>query len=253
MSRILIIEDEAIAASKLERLILELDPETEVLEKLTSVASAVRWLSSQKAELIFLDINLSDDLSFKIFQEVEIDTPIIFTTAYDQYAIQAFDLNSVAYLLKPIDRDELRKALEKFKKHFQSQGYMNQVQSVLNSLEEVRKGNRSTRIVVSYGGKMRGIDQRDIAAFYSSEKITWLYTRGGTKYVLDKSLDQMQQELSSDDFFRINRKFLVQLDAIAEIIPFSSRRLKVEMAIDLPESILVPTEKITRFKEWFKS
>ena len=254
MSRILIIEDEALAAAKLERLILELDAEAIILDKLSSVKSAVRWLTQHKADLIFLDINLSDDLSFKIFQEVEVDTPIIFTTAYDQYAIQAFELNSVAYLLKPIDRTELEKALFKYQKRFRQDNYLSQVQSVLTYLEEEkRKGARPGRVVVSYGGKMRAIDQRDIAVFYSSDKVTWLYTRAGTKYVLDKSLDQMEQDLISDDFFRVNRKFLVHLDAIREVVPFSARRLKVELMIELPESILVPTEKITQFKGWFKA
>lgn len=254
MSRILIIEDEAIAAAKLERLVLELDPEAEILAKLSSVASAVRWLSNHTADLIFLDINLSDDLSFKIFKEVEVDTPIIFTTAYDQYAIQAFDLNSVAYLLKPIDQGELLKAMQKFKKHFKEEKYLNQVQSVLSYLEKERtKGQRLGRVVVSYGGKMRGIDLRDISVFFSKDKVTWLYTKAGTKYVLDKSLDQMEEELPKSDFFRVNRKFLVNLEAITEVIPFSARKLKLEILADLPESVLVPTEKITRFKDWFRA
>ena len=253
MLRIVIIEDEALAASKLERLVLSIEPEAEIVEKISSVKSAVSWLSRNSADLIFLDINLSDDLSFKIFQEVEIDIPVIFTTAYDEYAIKAFELNAVSYLLKPIDEGELRKALGKFKKHFVKEEYSIKVESLLNFLQREKEvHSASGRVIVSYGGKMRGIDHRDIAVIYSSDKVTWLYTKSQTKYVLEKSLDAMEKELPDSKFFRVNRKFMVHDDVIQEIIPFSSRKLKVEVSIDPPEMIVVPTEKITRFKEWFR-
>ncbi len=254
MLNILIIEDEALAAAKLERMLLELIPEIRILDKLSSVSAAKRWLLRNTADLIFLDINLSDDLSFKIFEEVEVDIPIIFTTAYDDYAIKAFELNSVAYLLKPVDESELSKALSKFRKHYEKESYNNKVEALLSYLESNTSPPQETgRVIVSYGGKMRGIDYRDIAALYSSDKVSWLYTRSQSKYVLDRSLDQMEQELMPSSFFRVNRKFIVRLDAIVEIIPFSARKLKVEMSVELPESVLVPTEKITRFKEWFRS
>ena len=248
--RILIIEDEALAAAKLERLVLSLAPNAQVVEKLSSVRSAVTWLSRHTADLIFLDINLSDDLSFKIFQEIEVEIPVIFTTAYDEYAIKAFELNAVSYLLKPIDESELAKALEKFRRHFMKEDYGEKVTSLLDFLQREKEDKiQSGRVIVSYGGKMRGIDYRDIAAIYSSDKVTWLYTKSQSKYVLDKSLDHMEKELPGSKFFRVNRKFLVQADAIQEIVPFSSRTLKVEVSVSL---ITVPTEKITRFKDWFR-
>lgn len=253
MDRVLIIEDEALAANKLERMLQALDRSYAVVEKLTSVRSAVSWLAHNTADLIFLDINLSDDLSFKIFEEVDVATPVIFTTAYDEYAIKAFELNAVSYLLKPIDESELARALEKFRKHFTQEAYGQQVASLLDLLREERaQPTAAGRVIVTYGGKMRGIDHRDIAVIYSSNKVTWLYTRSKAKYVLDKSLDQLEKELPGSNFFRVNRKFLVHDGCIEEIIPFSSRKLKVEVDVELPESILVPTEKITRFKDWYR-
>lgn len=254
MLKVVIIEDEELAAQKLTLLLHQIDPQIHVLDVVDSVANAVTWLGTHKADIIFLDINLSDDHSFKIFDEVQIDTPIIFTTAYDEFAIKAFDFNSISYLLKPIDIEELRKGLNKFRKMQQRDPaeFHGDMTSMMHYIQSQQKRTAvQTRIVVNYGSKLRSIDLTDVALFYSKDKATSLRTNGGAKYLVDKSLDQLEEMVSPASFFRVNRNFLVNLHSIDEVIPFSSRKLKLSMKVSLDDMILVPTEKITRFKQWF--
>ncbi|MEM6830453.1 MAG: LytTR family DNA-binding domain-containing protein [Bacteroidota bacterium] len=245
---VVIIEDEELASDKLVMLLSQIDREIEVKKVLKSVEESVRWLSVNDADLLFLDINLSDDLSFHIFNEVQVDIPVIFTTAYDEYAIKAFEQNSIAYLLKPIDKDELRKSLDKYRRLHQSKGAG--FGQLLAQIQGLKSKEPKSRITVNYGGKMRSIAVKDIAVFYIQERTLYLKTFSSTKYVVDDTLDNLSNELSKN-FFRVNRKFLINIDAIEEVIPFSSRKLKVGMNIDVPELVLVPTEKITAFKNWF--
>ncbi len=245
---ILIIEDEELASEKLKMLLQEIDPAHRVLATLDSVADSVRWLSMNQADLILLDIHLSDDLSFKIFEQIQVDTPIIFTTAYDEFAIKAFEQNSIAYLLKPVGIGELRRGLEKYQKLAGNSPIKTQeFQELLSHFQrDVIK-----RVIVSFGGKMRAIDTKDIALFYSAEKVTYLLTFSGTRYVVDDSLDQTESSLNPREFFRVNRRYLVQFSAIQEVLQYSSRKLKLELAVDHQEVVTVPTEKITKFKRWF--
>ena len=249
---IVIVEDEKLAADKLIMLLKSIDSTINTKAVLTSVEESIVWFSSNQCDLVFLDINLSDDLSFNIFKEVKIDTPIIFTTAYDQFAIQAFEQNSLAYLLKPIDKDELEKSLQKF--HLLNRRaadlWAQKLANLYSGFAPSEKKARD-RFSVSYGGKMRSIATKDVALFYVKERIVYLVTHAGSKYVMDKTMESIEEELG-EDFFRVNRQYLVCIEAINEVIPFSSRKLKINTKVATDESILVPSDKISSFKKWFQ-
>ena len=248
---VVIIEDEKLASNKLIMLLKSIDAGIQTKKVLTSVQESIKWLSSNQCDLIFLDINLSDDLSFNIFNEVKIDTPIIFTTAYDEYAIRAFEQNSLAYLLKPIDKEELEKSLQKFHSlNRRAESLWNQKLEGLISDFSTQNGKTKDRFSVSYGGKMRSIATKDVALFYVKDRIVYLVTHSGTRYVMDKTLEKIEEELNQE-FYRVNRQYLIHIDAIDEVIPFSSRKLKINTKVATDESILVPTDKITSFKQWF--
>jgi len=248
---VVIVEDEKLASDKLIMLLKSIESGIAVTAVLTSVEESVTWFSSNRCDLIFMDINLSDNLSFNIFNEVKIDTPIIFTTAYDEFAIRAFEQNSLAYLLKPIDKEELRKSLEKY------HSLNRRAETIWNEkLESIFSGMATTdatrdRFTVTYGGKMRAIASKDVALFFVRDRIVYLVTNAGTKYVMDKTMDKIEEEVGSN-FFRVNRQYLIHIHTIEEVIPFSSRKLKIKTKVSLEDSILVPSDKITRFKQWFE-
>lgn len=248
---VVIVEDEKLASDKLMMLLKSIDVSIQTKAVLTSVEESIKWFSTNQCDLVFLDINLSDDLSFNIFKEVNIDTPIIFTTAYDEYAIRAFEQNSLAYLLKPISKEELMKSLDKFHslnrraESLWSRKLENFVSGFTTSSENIRD-----RFSVNYGGKMRSIAAKDVAMFYVKDRIVYLITYSGTKYVMDKTMEKIEEEVDRT-FFRVNRQFLVHIDNIEEVIPYSSRKLKINTKVAAEESVLVPQDKITKFKQWF--
>jgi len=251
MMEVVIVEDEKLASDKLMMLLKSIDVSIQTKAVLTSVEESIKWFSTNQCDLVFLDINLSDDLSFNIFKEVNIDTPIIFTTAYDEYAIRAFEQNSLAYLLKPISKEELMKSLDKFHslnrraESLWSRKLENFVSGFTTSSENIRD-----RFSVNYGGKMRSIAAKDVAMFYVKDRIVYLITYSGTKYVMDKTMEKIEEEVDRT-FFRVNRQFLVHIDNIEEVIPYSSRKLKINTKVAAEESVLVPQDKITKFKQWF--
>ena len=245
----IIIEDEKLAAERLEELIHEIDPSIEISEKLTSVEKSIKYLKQNKPDLIFLDIQLEDGLSFSIFDKVEIDIPIIFTTAYDQYAIKAFKLNSIDYLLKPIKRDELQESLNKYK---------NIKTSFLMDFEEIIKGIRNKeisykkRFLIQYGQKIKKVETEEIAYFYAMEKNVFLTTLSGNTYPIDYTLDKLEEIINPEEFFRINRKMIVSFDAIKNMIPYSRSRIKIDVSPSEPKDVeaLVSVERSSSFKEW---
>ena len=251
-----IVEDEKLASNKLIMLLESIDENISVKSVLTSVSESKKWFATNDCDLIFMDINLSDDLSFNIFKEVEIKVPIIFTTAYDEYAIKAFEQNSIAYLLKPIDLEELKKSLNKFYELNKRADEM--VYRKLSSLVGVSQGDFSSpkgrpreRFTVNYGGKIRSIATKDISFFFVKGGVVYLVTHAGSKYIMDQTLEKIEKEINSE-FFRVNRQFLIHIDSIDEVIPYSARKLKIKTHIETEDSILVPTEKITKFKNWFE-
>ena len=245
----IIIEDEKLAAERLEELIGDIDPSIEISAKLTSVEQSVKYLKQNKPDLIFLDIQLEDGLSFSIFDKVEIDVPIIFTTAYDQYAIKAFKLNSIDYLLKPIKKDELRVALNKYKNIKSS--YLMDFEEIIRSIQN-KEISYKKRFLIQYGQKIKKVEANEIAFFYAMEKYVFLTTLTGNTYPIDYTLDKLQEVIDMEKFFRINGKMIVSFDAIKNMIPFSRSRIKIELNPPEPKEVeaLVSVERSSDFKEW---
>jgi DNA-binding LytR/AlgR family response regulator len=243
-----IVEDEKPAARRLARLIN--DNHLSCLSQLHDVQSAIHWFQQNPApDLIFLDIQLSDGLSFEIFEEVDIPCPVIFTTAYDEYALRAFKLNSIDYLLKPIDKEELSFAIQKFKEQKNNQAVdLNQLQKFLHS--HVNQVDYKERFSVVVGRNIKSITTDEISLFYSSNKATYVLTREGRSYLLDYSLDQLESALNPSNFFRISRKFIVKHTAIKQIISYSNSRLKVELHTAIDELLIVSRERVKEFKAW---
>lgn len=241
--KIVIIEDEKPAARLLKRKVENLN--CEVIAVLSSVTESIEWfLSNEHPDLVLVDIQLSDGLSFEIFEQVEIKSSVIFTTAYDEYALKAFKLNSIDYLLKPIDENELKAAIEKF--------LLLQNKTVFNqqNLNNIYPSNFKKRFVVKTGNIIKIINVNDIECFYSAFKSSFLTTNESRSFALDDSLENIEKEVSTNDFFRVNRQFLINLKAIKEISIYSNSRLKISLNNYKEEEIIVSREKVQAFKEW---
>ncbi|GHA42162.1 DNA-binding response regulator [Salinimicrobium marinum] len=249
MIEVLIIEDEKPSARRLQRMLGKLD--MKVVSTLHSVEEAISWfLKNEHPDLIFLDIQLSDGLSFEIFENVEVKSSIIFTTAYDEYALKAFKLNSVDYLLKPIDDEELEAALNKFRENWKAgnEGFdVNNLKSLLNLSSEYKK-----RFTIQVGQYLKLINVEDISCFYSENKGTYLLSVNGRCYLMDSSLDKLEPELDPKMFYRVNRKFIVRLSDISEIITYSNQRLEVKLKHYKEQQIIVSRERVKSFKEWLE-
>lgn len=249
--KVIIVEDEKPAANHLKWLLGNIDPSIEVIEQIDTVRNAVSKLPGSNADLIFLDIQLADDLSFQIFEQIELSTPIIFTTAYDQYAIKAFKLNSIDYLLKPIDAQKLAAALEKyrsFKHAFQSDNEL--YREMLNTLQH--KNEPKKRFMVEAGKKIKTIKTEDVAFFFSEDKNTFLTTFENRTYPLDQSLEKVELSVDSSVFFRINRKFIVQIDAIEQIYYLSNSKINLELNPAPEGDTIVSIRRLKAFKEWLE-
>jgi DNA-binding LytR/AlgR family response regulator len=223
---VLIIEDEAFAAEKLEQMLLEINPAIRVLAKPGSINESVKWLMNHTCELIFLDIQLSDGISFSIFELVTVNTPIIFTTAYDQYAIKAFQLNSISYLLKPIRKKDLEDSLQKYKSLKSAFGI--DFEMLLANVQR-REPAYKKRFLIQTGAKIRKIELNEIAYFYVLEKAVFLKTFQGNVYPVDYTLDKLESLINPEKFFRINRKYIVNMDAISNMVAYSRSRVKLEL------------------------
>lgn len=252
--KVLIIEDEALAADRLLKLVTDAEPNAEILGKLESVRSVVHWFNTNtKPDLIFMDVQLADGLCFEIFDQVKVDTPIIFTTAYNEYALKAFKVNSVDYLLKPIDKDELLSAMAKFKKHIAVGSSASQIDTlILNKVKSMLQNPYKTRFVVRIGEHIKAVNVDDISFIYSSEKSTLIRTASGRDFALDGSIDQIANEMDPAKFFRVSRKYLVAIDHVSDIIAYSGSRLKLIMKGIEDDEIIVSREKVAEFKRWLE-
>lgn len=248
MIQALIIEDEKPSARRLQRMLEKED--LEVLGQLHSVEEAIDWFQKNShPELIFLDIQLSDGLSFEIFEKLEIKSAIIFTTAYDEYALKAFKLNSVDYLMKPIDEEELQAALEKYKRNRSPRREafdISQIRAFLNGTSTEYK----KRFTIQVGQHLKLINAEEIGCFFSENKGTYLHSDNGRSYLMDTSLDKLEPELDPKEFFRVNRQFIVRLGNIADIVTYSSQRLEVRLQAYKEQQIIVSRERVKAFKEW---
>jgi DNA-binding LytR/AlgR family response regulator len=245
----IIIEDEKLAAERLEELINEADPSIEINAKIASVENAVKYLKQNKPDLIFLDIQLEDGLSFSIFDKVEVDIPIIFTTAYDQYAVKAFKLNSIDYLLKPVKKAELIESLNKYKNIKTS--FLMDFEEIIKSIQN-KEINYKKRFLIQYGQKIKKVEIDDAAYFYAMEKNVFLTTFQNNIYPIDYTLDSLQEIIDPLKFFRINRKMIISFSSIKNMIPYSRSRIKIDLTPPEPKEIeaLVSVERSSAFKKW---
>jgi DNA-binding LytR/AlgR family response regulator len=245
--RILIIEDEVRAANHLERLLKKIAPEMVVVARLESVRDSVEFLGLVRdLDLIFSDIQLADGLSFDIYSRVKVTCPIIFTTAWDQYAIQAFNTNGIDYLLKPVEEDRLIRAIEKARQF----SPMPMLEKILAMAGNMPAKTYKSRFLIKVGEKIKSIPIEEIVAFYSLEKATYLHTTGKRSYCVDFALDHLENIVDPDLFFRINRKYLVSIAACNNITAWSNSRLKLMIeGIEDPD-IIVARERVQEFREW---
>lgn len=247
---IIIIEDEKPAARLLQRKVEKLG--YQITEMLHSVEEAINWFQNNThPDLIFLDIQLSDGLSFEIFEAIDIKSAVIFTTAYDEYALRAFKLNSIDYLLKPIDEDELETAITKFNNQFQQKSVANlDFEMIKRMLVNPAEKEYKKRFTVKIGQQLKLIDIQEVECFFSQDKGTYLHTIDNRDYLLEGTLEQLETDLNPNDFYRVSRKFIIPMRAIKEIQMHSNSRLKLVLPTYKDDEVIVAREKVSDFKEW---
>lgn len=245
--KVVILEDEKRAANYLERLIQKVAPEMMVVAKFESVRDSVPFLTTHSdIELIFSDVQLADGLSFEIFGQVQVKCPIIFTTAYDHYAIEAFKTNGIDYLLKPVEEERLRQAIEKVKQFSPSLA----LEKLLSFTNVGAAKTYKSRFMVKVGDKIKSIPIEEILAFYSLEKATYLHTTSHRDYCIDYSVDQLESLLDPGACFRISRKYIVSIHACDNILAWTNSRLRLKIEGIADDDIIVARERVQEFKEW---
>ncbi len=253
--KVLIVEDEVPAAEKLERYLNRYDPQIEVMEKMESVENTVSWLKEHQDELdlIFLDIQLTDGLSFKIFDQVEVTKPVIFTTAFDQYAIDAFKVNSIDYLLKPITFDDLSKSLQKLDSMKENLGSDEEtLPSLTNMLKQLKvQKSYKNRFMVKLGEHIRSLTTDHIAMFYAEGRNVFIFTINQGKFIIDYKMEELDEILDPSRFFRVNRTYIVNIEAIKDVLIYSNSRLRVKITPETDKEIIVSRERVSSFKAWF--
>ncbi len=252
MYKILIIEDEKPAAEWLQQLVSKLDDSISIRGVIDSVRGAMEWFRQNSApDLVFMDIQLADGLSFEIFEQVKVPCPVIFTTAYEEYAVKAFKVNSVDYLLKPIAFDELETAFQKFLNQAKKEETVQPVTlDLLNKVREMLRKQYKTRFIIKVGEHLKSIPVEDIQFFYSLDKATFLCTSDFKTYIVDYSLDRISEMVDEHRFFRINRKYILSNLSIADIVSYSNSRLKIKLKKPDEENIIVSRDKVPAFKDW---
>lgn len=246
--RVLIVEDETAASENLMAMLQEQDSSIEILGVLESVQQVVRWLSTHpEPELIFMDIHLSDGSAFSLFDQMEVHSPVIFTTAYDQYALNAFNVNSIDYLLKPVKMKDLKRALDKFNRWTQPD-----VMAYVERMMAMKNGQQSYKqaLLVQVKDKLVPVDVDDIACIYSSERNTSIYLKNGKNMAYNKSLDTIIGSLDPRRFIRANKQYIVSKDVILDLVVWFDNRLLVHVPIDLPEPMFISKNKASEFKNW---
>ncbi len=249
--KVLIIEDEPQAAKRLESLITSLEPQAVIQNKIDTVKNAVQWIQSNPApDLIFMDIQLADGISFQIFEQCEVKSPVIFTTAYDAYALKAFKVNSIDYILKPIDKDEMGAALKKFHSVNRTSQDSKKVLDNIGQAIQMLTKKYKTRFVIKVGEHLKSVEVSEILFFFSLEKATFCQTKDGRKNILDFTLDQLEEILDPTRFFRINRKHIVAADSIQDMISYTNSRLRLVLKTSDDNDVIVARERVQEFKDW---
>lgn len=253
--KILIVEDEELAVKKLRGLLQEVEPEAEIMADLDSIASTVKWVQENPApDIILMDIELSDGQSFEIFEQAIIKTPVIFITSYDEYAIQAFKVNSVAYLLKPVEKEDIMLAFEKFNQlrafySTSAPGFsMNRLVEELQT--RLKAKNYRKRFLTKYSNRLITIETHDIAYFCTESRVTFLRTYDNRKIVVDYTIEELEQMLDPYDFFRINRSHIVALRSIQKMDDYFGQRLILQLKPTAEEDVVISRERVSAFKTW---
>ncbi len=249
--KVIIIEDETPAANQLSRLLQSINDEIEIVKRLDSVASAVHYFQagSHCADLIFMDIQLADGLSFDIFSQVQVKTPVIFTTAFDQYTLKAFKVNSIDYLLKPVDPNELSRAVEKYQElyHKKNNDFSDKLMKLV---QDINTAKYKERLLVKRGQQLSYIKTEATAFCYADGKLCYAVDFNNTKHLLESNLSQLEEQLQPNRFYRINRHLLVNIDAIKKVHTWLGGRLKLEINPATNSETVVSRERVNGFKDW---
>ena len=249
--KILIIEDEPLAAERLQRLVLELVEGATILGKIDSVKRAVTWFNNNPApDVVLMDIQLADGISFQIFEKCEVKAPVIFTTAYEEYALRAFKVNSVDYILKPVDKKELASALHKVKTRSAAGEERERLLERMSDMLDTLSRKFKTRFLIKVGEHLRTVEIDQILFFYSHDKATFCVTEDHRRFFLDYTIERLEGLVDPKQFYRINRKYLVRAAAILDVVSYSNSRLKLKLRGSQDQDIIVARERIQEFKEW---
>jgi len=252
--KILIVEDEELAAERLAQLVLEIVPDAEIHGPIDTVTATVSHLKTHSGyDLILLDIQLADGKSFTIFEDCEVLTPVIFTTAYDEYALQAFELNSIDYLLKPVNREKLKLSLDKFrrlKEYYGKENPNNRLYEMIRRLKIPEKSVYKDRFLISKGDGMVPVKVSEITCFYAEDKEVFLLTHGGYRYIIPHTIEELSEKLDPKLFFRVNRQFILSSESIRKVHNYFNFKLKVELITDPKLEIIVSRSKTTAFRAW---
>lgn len=249
---VLIIEDEQLGAEKLGRLLQSIDPAIEIVGNTRSIQSSVEWLLQNKhPDIILMDIELTDGQSFEIFNLVSIKSMVIFTTSYDEFALQAFKVNSVDYLLKPIKKEELKNALDKY------QGWRNKfsspslnIEQLINGLKQQQPKAWRARFLVKQGQKLISVETSEIAYLYADGRLSYFITWDKQKYLLDYTIEELEQMLDPQQFYRANRAFIIHIKSVAQIHSYFNGKLKLDLQPAIDKEVLISREKAGEFKDW---
>jgi len=251
--KVLLVEDEYLAVKRLEALLKQLQPKCEIVAVCDSAQQVVKWLSSgNNPDIAFFDIQLADGLSFEIFNQAEVTFPVVFTTAYDHYAVKAFEVNGLDYLLKPVEEEHLRRALEKFHNGQNKLEHALKI-ALMNAAGQLKKNDYKTRYLIKVGEHLKMVETSSISFAYSMDKANYIRTIEGRTYNIDHSLEQMEMQLDPEDFFRISRKHLVNINQITDMLSYGTSRLKLKLlGMEAGYEIIVSRDKVKIFKEWLE-
>ena len=252
MRRVIIVEDETAAVVNLRSMLAAIAPQAEVVAVLESVEEAVEYFSKEvEADVVFMDIHLADGDSFRIFKSVDVEIPIIFTTAYDEYALEAFKVNSIDYLLKPFKEEELRRAIDKLRRLTSAD--RDEQRQKRNRMADETHSHEVQTMLLRYKDKIIPVGVEEVAFFYTSSERVTLTTLSGQSYAVDKTLEALGQQLSPQMFFRANRQFIISRAAVKDIVVWFGSRLALNLVVETPERIIISKARVPEFKQWLQN